>query len=123
MNALADAGVATQLFIMPILPGLTDHEENLKALLVAARDAGAVGAESNVLFLRPGTRETFLQFLAIDFPRLVPEYERLYRGSAYAPPHYLRDVEQRVRHPAAEVGLAARRREDRPDPRTPPPPR
>ena len=119
MNALADAGVATRLFIMPILPGLTDHEENLKALLVAARDAGAVGAESNVLFLRPGTRETFLQFLAIDFPRLVPEYERLYRGSAYARPDYVRDVERRVRYLAAEVGLAARRREDRPDQRTP----
>ena len=54
MRALADAGLATRLFIMPILPRLTDHEENLKALLVAARQAGAAGAESNVLFLRPG---------------------------------------------------------------------
>jgi len=119
MKALADAGVATRLFIMPILPGLTDHEPNLRSLLVAARDAGAVGAESNVLFLRPGTRESFLQFLAIDFPRLVPEYERLYRGSAYARSDYVRQVEGRVRHLAAEVGLAARRREDRPDQRTP----
>src|SRR2546426_1250423 len=41
MKALADAGVATRLFIMPILPGLTDHETNLRSLLVAARDAGA----------------------------------------------------------------------------------
>ncbi len=119
MKALADAGVATRLFIMPILPGLTDHEPNLRSLLVAARDAGAVGAESNVLFLRPGTRESFLRFLAIDFPRLVPEYERLYRGSAYARSDYVREVEERVRRLAAEVGLAARRREDRPDQRTP----
>ena len=119
MKALADAGVATRLFIMPILPGLTDHEANLRSLLVAARDAGAVGAESNVLFLRPGTRETFLQFLAIDFPQLVPEYERLYRGLAYARPDYVRDVERRVRYLAAEVGLAVRRREDRPDQRAP----
>ena len=115
MRTLADAAVATRLFIMPILPGLTDHEANLKTLLAAARDAGASGAESNVLFLRSGTRETFMRFLAIEFPRLVPEYERLYRGSAYARPDYVREVEQRVRRLAAEAGLSSRRRADRPD--------
>jgi len=115
MRTLADAAVATRLFIMPILPGLTDHEANLKTLLAAARDAGASEAESNVLFLRSGTRETFMRFLAIEFPRLVPEYERLYRGSAYARPNYVREVEQRVRRLAAEAGLSARRRADRPD--------
>jgi DNA repair photolyase len=119
MKALADAGVAARLFIMPILPRLTDAEPNLRSLLVAARDAGAVGAESNVLFLRPGTREIFLEFLAIDFPRLVPEYERLYRGSAYAPPDYVREIEERVRRLADEVGLSSRRRADRPDQRSP----
>lgn len=115
MKALADAGVATRLFIMPILPRLTDDEPNLRSLLVAAREAGAVGAESNVLFLRPGTREIFLEFLAIDFPRLVPEYERLYHGSAYAPPDLVREIEARVRRLADEVGLGSRRRADRPD--------
>jgi len=115
MRTLADSGVATRLFIMPILPGLTDDEANLRTLLAAARDAGAGEAESNVLFLRPGTRETFMRFLAIEFPRLVPEYERLYRGSAYARPDYVREVEQRVRRLAAEAGLSARRRADRPD--------
>src|SRR5262249_28386196 len=92
MKTLSEAGVHARLFVMPILPCLTDDEANLRALLAAARDAGAIGAESNVLFLRPGTREVFFEFLAIDFPRLVPEYERLYRGSAYAPPEYVREV-------------------------------
>jgi len=68
-----------------------------------------------VLFLRSGTRETFMRFLAIEFPRLVPEYERLYWGSAYARPDYVREVEQRVRRLAVEAGLSARRRADRPD--------
>jgi DNA repair photolyase len=104
---------------MPILPRLTDDETNLRSLLLAARDAGAIGAESNVLFLRPGTREIFLEFLAVDFPRLVPEYERLYRGSAYAPADYVRETEERVRRLAGEVGLSSRRRADRPDQRSP----
>src|SRR5438552_8944568 len=119
MRALAEAGVASRLFIMPILPLLTDSEPNLRALLIAARDAGAVGAESNVLFLRPGTRETFFEFLATDFPRLVPEYSRLYAGSAYVPSERAREIEERVRRLAAAVGLATRRRADRPDQRAP----
>jgi DNA repair photolyase len=119
MKALAAAGVPARLFIMPILPRLTDDEVTVRALLVAARDAGAVGAESNVLFLRPGTREVFMEFLAIDFPRLVPEYERLYRGSAYAPADYVREIEARVRRLADEIGLGSRRRADRPDQRSP----
>src|SRR5262249_35894307 len=36
MKALADAGIAARLFVMPILPGLTDGEPNLRALLAAA---------------------------------------------------------------------------------------
>lgn len=119
MKTLAEAGVAVRLFIMPILPHLTDAETNLKSLLIAARDAGAIGAESNVLFLRPGTREVFFEFLATDFPRLIPKYERLYRGSAYAPPDYVRETQTRVRRLADEVGFSARRRIDRPDQRSP----
>jgi DNA repair photolyase len=119
MKALTDGGVAARLFIMPILPLLTDGEDTLRALLQGAHEAGAIGAESNVLFLRPGTREIFLEFLAVDFPRLVPEYERLYQGSAYAPADYVREIEARVRRLADEVGLSSRRRADRPDQRSP----
>ena len=119
MRELADGGVAARLFIMPILPLLTDGEGNLRALLQGAHDAGAIGAESNVLFLRPGTREIFLEFLAVDFPRLLPEYARLYQGSAYAPADYVREIEARVRRLADEVGLSSRRRADRPDQRSP----
>src|SRR5256712_11676147 len=114
MRALAAGGILTRLFIMPVLPRLTDGETNLRALLVRAREAGAQIAESNVLFLRPGTRETFFEFLRAEFPELVPEYGRLYAGSAYARRDYVGEVEARVRRLSAEVGFAARRRDDRP---------
>src|SRR5438034_880485 len=114
MTALAAGGIPTRLFIMPVLPRLTDGEANLRALLVRAREAGAEIAESNVLFLRRGTRETFFEFLRAEFPELVPEYERLYADSAYARRDYVAAIEALVRRLSAEVGFAARRRADRP---------
>ena len=41
-----------------------------------AREAGASGIWANVLYLRPGTREHFLEALARDWPELLPRYER-----------------------------------------------
>src|SRR5213083_1606075 len=114
MTALAAGGIPTRLFIMPVLPRLTDGEANLRALLVRAREAGAEIAESNVLFLRRGTRETFFEFLRAEFPELVPEYERLYADSAYARRDYVAGIEALVRRLSAEVGFGARRRADRP---------
>jgi DNA repair photolyase len=114
MAALAAGGIPARLFIMPVLPRLTDGETNLRALLVRAREAGAQLAESNVLFLRPGTRETFFEFLRTEFPGLVPEYERLYAGSAYARREYVAEINARFRRVADAVGVNYRRREDRP---------
>ena len=36
-----------------------------------------------MLYLRPGTREHFLENLARDWPELLPRYQRLYAGRAY----------------------------------------
>lgn len=114
LAALARAGITTRLFMMPVLPLITDGEDNLRALLGAARAAGASAAESNVLFLRPGTRETFFAFLAVEFRQLVPEYERLYAGSAYAPRSYVEMIEARVKRLGAAAGFPTRTRCDRP---------
>ncbi len=114
MRVLADAGVETRLFVMPVLPLITDGEESLRALLRAGRQAGAALAESNVLFLRRGTREFFFAFLAAEFPALVGEYRRLYGAGAYAARACVEALEARVARLGAEVGFPVRRRADRP---------
>lgn len=113
MRALTRAGVPTALFLMPVLPYLTDDEAGLRAVLGAARDAGAGSAVWNVLFLRAGTREFFLEFLAAEFPGLVPGYRRLYAGSAYAARAYVARVEARVARLAEAAAFPGRRRCDR----------
>ncbi|HET9345586.1 MAG TPA: radical SAM protein [Candidatus Limnocylindrales bacterium] len=83
LTRLVDAGIDAGVGMAPILPGLSDRPELLRDVVKAARDAGATGIWTNVLFLRPGTREHFLENLARDWPELLPRYRRLYAGRSY----------------------------------------
>jgi DNA repair photolyase len=83
LRMLRDAGIDAGVGMAPILLGLSDKPELMADVVRAARDAGATSIWTNVLYLRPGTREHFLAYLARDWPELVPRYERLYRGRAY----------------------------------------
>jgi DNA repair photolyase len=83
LSRLVEAGIDAGVGMAPILPGISDAPESLAAVVRAARDAGATGIWANLLYLRPGTREHFLDNLARDWPALLPAYERLYAGRAY----------------------------------------
>src|SRR3954470_6272970 len=83
LRRLVDAGLDVGVGMAPILPGLSDKPELMADVIRAARDAGATGVRANVLYLRPGTREHFLDNLARDWPDLLPEYEGLYARGAY----------------------------------------
>jgi DNA repair photolyase len=113
MRELSAAGVPARLFAMPVLPFLTDREPALRALFVAARAAGAREAIWNVLFLRGETRGFFLDFIATEFPRLLPRYRALYAGGATAENAYRERVEAAAERAALEAGFPARSREER----------
>jgi len=109
VQKLVEAGVKTGVGMAPILPGISDKPEQLREVVKAARDAGATGVWTNVLFLRPGTREHFLEHLAEDWPELVPHYEELYRRRAYLPAEETKPVRRQVSALASELGVADRR--------------
>ncbi len=75
VRRLVAAGLQVGVGMAPILPGLSDRPDQLAAVVGAAREAGATGVWVNLLYLRPGTREHFLEQLE--------SYERLYAGRAY----------------------------------------
>jgi DNA repair photolyase len=83
LRRLVDAGIKAGVGMAPILPGISDSPEQLAAVVRAAREAGATGVWANLLFLRPGTREHFLENLARDWPEELERYERLYANRAY----------------------------------------
>lgn len=116
IRALIDAGVDASVGMAPILPGLSDDPRRMAAVIRAARDAGATAVWANVLYLRPGTREHFLDNLARDWPELLPTYEQLYRGRSYVAKDVVEPVRRRVRELAKEHGIADRRRRRAPDP-------
>jgi DNA repair photolyase len=115
VRRLAEAGVETCVAMAPILPGLSERPDLLEAVVKAARAAGAHSIWANVLFLRPGTREHFLEALERDWPELLPHYEHLYAGRAYLPHAEVEPVRQRVRGLAGTHGIGQRRR-SRPSP-------
>jgi DNA repair photolyase len=83
VTRLIDAGVRAGVAMAPLLPGISDNQEQLREVVKAARDAGAAFLWANLVFLKPGTREHFLEHLARDWPEQLDRYERLYRRSPY----------------------------------------
>jgi len=105
LRTLAEAGIRTSVAIAPILPGISDRRDQLAAVVEAARESGAHGVWSGVLYLKPGTREHFLESLAGSWPELVPRYEALYAGRAHLPGAEVAPLRARVDALARERGI------------------
>ncbi len=110
LRQLVDAGIAANVGMAPILPGISDRPELLAEVVRAARAAGATSIWANVLYLKPGTKEHFLEAVARDFPEQLPEYERLYARRAYLPAEETNPVREQVRALARSHGIRDRRR-------------
>lgn len=108
VRKLRDVGISAGVFAMPILPGLTDGEEDLDKLARAAKNVGALWLGASVLFLMPSSRKTFMEFLKSKSPRLVSRYRDLYRGYGYAPEDYRRQIGERVARLRRKYGLGSR---------------
>jgi len=111
IRELVDAGIDARVGMAPILPGLSDKPELLAAVVRAAREAGATGVWANLLYLKPGTREHFLEHLARDWPEELERYEQLYaNGRAYLPKEETAPIRETVARLAREHGIRDRRR-------------
>ena len=86
VRTLTEAGIPTSVLMAPILPGISDDPEQLRAMVEAALGAGAVSISPILLHLRPGVREEFMPWLEATYPDLVPRYQRTYTR-AYGPKH------------------------------------
>lgn len=80
---LADAGLPTCILLMPVLPWITDSEENLLTIVRRAREAGVMGVYPALgLTMRDRQRAHFYAALDREFPGLKEKYIAKY-GTRY----------------------------------------
>ena len=96
LKALTDAGVRAGLIVAPVLPGITDDWEHLKALFAAARDAGAQFIHASPLRVYPGIRDRFFPVLAEHYPELSERYRVAYARASNAPRAYAEALNRRI---------------------------
>jgi DNA repair photolyase len=106
VSRLREAGLPCGVMAMPIIPWLTDSDEALDSLFGALSRAGATGVSAGALYLRPGTREWFMQWLAREHPTLVGKYRRLYSTGSYADKDYRQWLAGRVGYFKKRHGFA-----------------
>ena len=109
LSKLVAAGVKAGVGMAPILPGISDSPEQLERVVRAAREAGATNVWANVLYLKPGTREHFLEALASDWPEELDRYERLYASRAYLSKAQVEPVRRMVAELRKRHGIRDRR--------------
>ena len=106
ITRLREAGLPCGVMAMPILPWLSDSDEALDSLFGSLAAAGATGVTAGALYLKPGTREWFMQWIAREHPQLAGKYRRLYGTGSYASTEYRAWLSGRIRYFKARHGFS-----------------
>jgi DNA repair photolyase len=97
VRAVRDAGLDCSVFLMPVLPYITDTRAHLDDAIGRAAAAGSSNVTYSALHLKPGVKPWYMDWLARTHPDLVPRYRAMYLDNAYAPKDYRRWLGERVR--------------------------
>lgn len=87
LRRIKEAGLPTGLFLMPLLPGLTDTEPALRALLEAGRRAGVDFVLCAGMTLKAGRQKAhYVRILRKHFPGLAEKIEPWYPAHPFGAP-------------------------------------
>jgi DNA repair photolyase len=100
VSRLREAGLPCGVMAMPILPWLSDSDE------ASLASAGATGVTAGALYLKPGTRDWFMKWIAANHPGLAGRYRRLYGTGSYASKEYRTWLAGKVRYFKARHGFS-----------------
>jgi DNA repair photolyase len=106
------AGIPSGVLVAPLMPGINDSPDQVEEIVSLAEEAGATFVNGIALHLRPGVKEVFMSWLSAARPDLVPRYENLYEGRAYAPPSERKRIAGLVRAPNRSRDPRYRRRDE-----------
>jgi len=80
------AGIPSGVLVAPLMPGINDEPDQVQEIVDIAKESAATFVNGIALHLRPAVREVFMSWLSAARPDLVPRYEEIYAGGAYAEP-------------------------------------
>jgi DNA repair photolyase len=106
VETLAEAGLHAGIYMIPLLPLLTDRRTHVEALAARAREAGAAFVHAGFLSLTSTTKRHFFSFLRREFPHLLGRYRRAYGRASQAPEAYTRRVRAMVDAVLARYGFS-----------------
>jgi DNA repair photolyase len=85
-------GLTTGMYLMPVIPGVSDKAEAIDAAVVAAQDAQCDFVVFGGMTLKPGRqRDHHLKVIEEYDPTLIPKYQMVYgndRWGSASPPYY-----------------------------------
>jgi len=110
LRRLTAMGVPCGVLVAPVLPGLSDTEEQLGAVVDACAEAGAVSVSGVALHLRGALREHYFDWLAGARPDLVRLHRTRFRRGAYQEEGERDRIEGVVRAAARQGGVTGRER-------------
>jgi len=108
VSRLTAAGVRVGVIANPVLPLITDSEENLEGVAKAAKEAGADQFGANVLFLKPAAQRVFFPFVAEKFPQHLGRYRASFAQGAYLKGPYPDRIRNLVNQIRTRVGIPSR---------------
>jgi len=105
VRKLNEAGVNAGVICAPVVPGITDSQRQLEAVVQATADAGGKYIFANPLFLKPCSAAVFLPFLEDKFPHLVEGYRQRFKDRAFVLPAYRKRISQLMARLREKYGI------------------
>jgi DNA repair photolyase len=109
MKKFSDAGFKTGIINMPVLPFLSDSDEEVETIINSAKKYGADYILYGGLTLygeAPDDCKTlYFNFLKENYPNLVNEYKKLFKGSSSLSKSYQRDLTVRFGEISTRYGI------------------
>jgi DNA repair photolyase len=108
VSKLNEAGIAAGVICAPVVPGITDSDEQLDSLVAAVARAGGQYVYANALFLKPCSAAVFMPFIEKEFPHLAEQYRRRYRTNAFSDAGYRKRLSQTMARLRRKYGIVDR---------------
>jgi DNA repair photolyase len=109
LKQLKQEGFLTGVNAIPVLPFISDKEEELEKIIIAAKQADAdyilVGGLTLFGSQPADSKTLYFKFLTRYNPSLIPKYEKLYGINFFPPKEYLQELKKKSEKLCAKYSI------------------